>query len=82
MVFVPHYAPATHRRRASRARRARTAAIRCIAFARLFARARGDDRDALVVAALADASSRLRDLSVAQVRKGALKASGQANSES
>ena len=47
------------------------AAIRCIAFARLFARARDDDRDALVVAALADASSRLRDLSVAQVRKGA-----------
>ena len=47
------------------------AAIRCIAFARPFARASGDDRDALVVAALADASSRLRGLSVAQVRKGA-----------
>ena len=47
------------------------AAVRRVAFARMLARARDDDRDALVLAALADASPRLRDLAVAQVRKGA-----------
>lgn len=49
----------------------RAAAVRRVAVAHLFTRSRGDGRDALVVAALADESPRLRDLAVAQVGKGA-----------
>lgn len=47
------------------------AAVRRVAYARLFALACGDDRDRLVLAALSDESTRLRDLAVAQVGKGA-----------
>ena len=49
----------------------RAAAVRRVALAHLFTRSSGDGRDALVLAALADESPRLRELAVAQIRKGA-----------